>query len=53
VLIAIDPGGIKTCQLVDDTFGEALAAAGLPPPAAPAGPTVAEMMSLLNAKRAA
>jgi len=51
VLVAIDPAGLKSCHLVDDNFAGVLEGAGVEPPAA--GPSVAEMMSLLAAGRVA
>jgi flagellar biogenesis protein FliO len=50
VLIALDAGGMRTCQVVDDDF------AGLLPvnePREAPPPSVAEIMSLLAASRAA
>jgi flagellar biogenesis protein FliO len=50
VLIAVDPTGMKTCQLVDEDF------AGFLPTAEPrdmAAPSVAEIMSMLAAGRPA
>lgn len=53
VLVAVDPGGLKACLLVDDNFAGVLA--GVDPGATPrpAGPSVAEMLSLLAASKAA
>jgi flagellar biogenesis protein FliO len=55
VLIAVDAGGVKTCQLVDESFAAALTNAGVPArePRQGQGPSVAEVMSLLAASRAA
>jgi flagellar biogenesis protein FliO len=52
VLVAVDAGGMKACQLVDDSFAAVLTNADAP--ARPGhGPSVAEVMSLLAASRAA
>jgi flagellar biogenesis protein FliO len=55
VLVAVDSGGVKACNLVDESFTAALTNAGAPPREARRGqgPSVADVMSLLAASRAA
>jgi flagellar biogenesis protein FliO len=55
VLIAVDAGGIKACHLVDESFAAALTGAGVPSRGVRQGngPSVAEVMSLLAASKAA
>ncbi len=54
VLIAIDGGGMKALHLVEDSFDAALAeVVDVPREPEPEKPTVAEMMALLAASRAA
>lgn len=53
VLVAIDPNGLKACHLVDDNFAGVLDGSGGAEPQRGSGPSVAEMMSLLAASKAA